>query len=344
MRTACRPPQMRLAARRVALLLAVGAGLAACGQLQPRAVGTPAALAVNPTATAAAATDSSAIDAAAPYIAGLGGTNRRAWNISSVEFVRTTVGAGADLSHVAARGVLTGDAPAWLFIAHGDFQDEGMFIHPLPPRHTLVVLVSPSSRVARVAARIVDQPPDLAQLGPVTAVPFGESATIDKARQLLLGQALPTPTVPTIEVGTPSLVDGKVHIPVDMDGAGISPYSGFNIHLGFSGTFFSFDSASSAGSVLSSPACAGPAPDGFGGVIFGCTTLAGASTSASGLLATFVLAPKSPPGCSNVYLKTLGPPDGGDASTGTYIIDPVTNMPQSVGTANRYIDGSAQPC
>lgn len=335
--------QLPFVALRVAVLLAVGAGLTACGQLQPSAAGTPAAPAASPTAMTVAAADASAIAAAAPYIAGLGGTQLRAWNITDVQFVRTTLGAGDSLTHLLYPGAFISEAPAWLFVAHGNFQDEGMFIHPLPPRHTLVVLVSPAITPG-AAAHIFDQPPELAQLGSVSTVPFGQSPTIDKARQLVPGQALPTPTFPTIEVGAPSLLGGKVEVPVELSGGGIAPYSGFNIHLWWSGERFSFDHASSSGSVIPSPICAPPTSDGFSGVIFACSALGGASVSAGGLLATFVLTPASPPGCSNVALFTLGPPDGGDTSTGTYTIDAATGAPQSIATANRFIDGSAQPC
>lgn len=141
---------------------------------------------------------------------------------------------------------------------------------------------------------------------------------------------------PTITVGAPTLSSGKVQLPLSATGSGFDPYSGFNIHLRWDASIFKFDSANDTGTVINSPFCPAPAVDGDNaGVIYACTATS-TPTTTGGLLATIVLTPVSV-GCSALHLFTLGPPDGGDTTTGTYTIDPSDFTPQT----NTLSDGAA---
>ncbi len=141
---------------------------------------------------------------------------------------------------------------------------------------------------------------------------------------------------PQIVVGAPSLVAGKVNVPINTAGSGFVAYSGFNIRLKWDPTVFSFSSANSTGSVIpGSPFCppANTSLDpGGDGVVFACTGLSGPTTS-TGLLATIVLTPAAS-GCSALHLFTFGPPDGGTSGSGTF-----TNNPTPM--TNTYQDGTA---
>jgi hypothetical protein len=142
---------------------------------------------------------------------------------------------------------------------------------------------------------------------------------------------------PAITVGAPALVADKVQVPVSTTGTGFAAYAGFNIHLRWTPGVFTFDSANSTGSVVPSPLCPAPVLDvDGGGVLYACTALGGASTTAAGLLGTIVLTPAAS-GCSPLHLFTYGGEDAGDATTGTYTIDPDTEDPQPLPS----IDGSA---
>lgn len=142
-------------------------------------------------------------------------------------------------------------------------------------------------------------------------------------------------TGPTITVGTPSLVSGKVQVPIQTTGSGFDPYLGFNVHLRWDPAVFTFSSASNTGTILAQPFCPPAAADGDGGgVAWGCTALGGSSTT-TGLLGTLILTPAAS-GCSALHLFTFGGPDGGTATTGTYTIAE-DFTPQS----NTYQDGAA---
>lgn len=144
-----------------------------------------------------------------------------------------------------------------------------------------------------------------------------------------------TGTGPGMSVGSASLVSGNVEVPISATGSVVDPYFGFNIHLTWDPGVFTFSSANNTGTVINAPFCPPPAVDaGGGGVIFGCTSTGG-STSTTGLLGTIVLTPIS--GCSALHLFTFGPPDNGDSTTGTYTINAADFTAQS----NTYTDGSA---
>lgn len=140
---------------------------------------------------------------------------------------------------------------------------------------------------------------------------------------------------PTITVGTPSLVSGDVVIPINATGAVADAYAGFNIHLQWDDAIFSFDSASNAGTVIPSPFCPSPVPQGTTGVVYACTSIAG-PTSATGLLATITLNVIGT-GCSELHLFTFGPPDDGGSNFGTYTVNAADTTPQS----NALVDGAA---
>ncbi len=144
------------------------------------------------------------------------------------------------------------------------------------------------------------------------------------------------PATPTIFVGTPAMVAGKVQVPVSTAGTGFMPYSGFSVHLRWISSVFTFSSANSGGTVIPSPLCPNPIIDSDGGgATYACAATAG-STTATGLLATIVLTPAAS-GCSALHLFTFGAPDGGVANNGTYTVDANTNAPQTTA----YVDGSA---
>lgn len=137
--------------------------------------------------------------------------------------------------------------------------------------------------------------------------------------------ATATPGEPLITVEHPSPAGGLVQVPVNTTGAGFPPYSGFNLHLRWDPALFRFSSASNSGSVVPSPICAFFIDTDGGGVIYGCTATGDASTSATGLLGTITLQPIGA-GCSLLHLFTITF-DGGDDSTGTYLIGADTNAP-----------------
>lgn len=152
------------------------------------------------------------------------------------------------------------------------------------------------------------------------------------------GTSTPAPEEPSaaISVGVPSLVAGKVEIPISTGGSGFAAYSGFSIHLRWSSAVFSYSSVNITGGVLASPVCANAIADGDGGGVTVACVATGAATSTTGLLATIVLTP-SVSGCSTLHLFTFGPPDNGVASNSTYTVDADTNAPQ----AAQYVDGTA---
>jgi hypothetical protein len=151
--------------------------------------------------------------------------------------------------------------------------------------------------------------------------------------------ATATPGEPFISVHEPSLVNGLVQVPIDTTGTPFPSYSGFNIHLRWDPALFHYSASSSVGSVIPSPFCATSADDDGGGVIYGCTATGTASTSTAGLLATISLQPIGS-GCSGLHLFTMTF-DGGDTSTGTYLIDAGTNTPDHLGGIAYTNDGGA---
>ena len=162
----------------------------------------------------------------------------------------------------------------------------------------------------------------------------------------------PTPGAPAlpsggaaITVGAPSLVAGKVQVPVSTTGTGLAAYSGFSIHLRWDHAVFTYSSANSTGSVVPSPLiCPAGVPDADGGgVIFACAATGSGQTTAAGLLGTIVLTPTGT-GCSVLHLFTYGGADGGDGTTGTFVIDPSTADPEVLTTVDARADQTGQGC
>ena len=142
---------------------------------------------------------------------------------------------------------------------------------------------------------------------------------------------------PQIEVGAPSLMSGKVRVPIVTTGSGFAAYSGFNIHLRWAPSVFSFSSYDTTGTILTgTPFCTSNTAtydsDG-GGVVLGCAFIGGSPASSTGLLATLVLTP-AVSGCSSLHLFTLGGVDAGTSGSGTYTTNPTSQT-------NTYLDGTA---
>jgi len=129
----------------------------------------------------------------------------------------------------------------------------------------------------------------------------------------------PTPSIGgEISLGTPTLAGGNIVVPVNTS-ASPNPYSGANVYVVFDRSLASAVSAG-AGPVLQNPGGALCVSDLTydAGALVACATIGTAETTAAGTLVTFTLAPSAPSGCVALHLFTYGPPDGGDATTGTY--------------------------
>ncbi|MHB8377802.1 MAG: hypothetical protein ACYDEB_12735 [Dehalococcoidia bacterium] len=137
---------------------------------------------------------------------------------------------------------------------------------------------------------------------------------------------------PQFSFGAPTLVSGKVQIPVLISGSGFSPYVGFALHLRWDPTVFHFSSATNTGGLFDAGGfCPAADPNTFdadgGGVQYSCTTLTGPKT-ATGQLALISITPLGT-GCSSVHMFTYGPPDGGTGATGTYTVNDGDFQPQA---------------
>lgn len=156
--------------------------------------------------------------------------------------------------------------------------------------------------------------------------------------------AYATGTGPTIVVGSPSLVSGKVQLPVYAWGYVANAYSGFGLHVRWDPNVFSLSNVDPTGGVFDPSAgtgavCAGPNTSTYdsdgGGMVYGCGAPQ-ATTVTFHVLVTVILTPAAS-GCSAIHLFTYGPADNGDATSGTYTINGVDNTPES----NQYRDGAA---
>ncbi len=269
-----------------------------------------------------------AIAKATNILAGGSGSARfGAANVTALMYIQTTggqagalVGQSVDPSQV--------NSPAWLFVENGKFQNLGLHgATPTPAVQTLWVLAI--SGYTALNTGITDQPINLASLGVPVAIPPGQIPAVDAVRAPL-----------SIAVGTPSLVSGKVQVPINAGNpfnASLVPYTGFNIHLRWDAAVFTLSSANNTGSVLPSSFCLTSVTqdtDGAG-VILSCAST-GSQTTATGLLATIVLTPAAS-GCSNLHLFTYVGRDHGDTTTGTYVINAFSNQPLPV----QDVDGRA---
>jgi hypothetical protein len=125
-----------------------------------------------------------------------------------------------------------------------------------------------------------------------------------------------------ISIGTPSLVDGEIHVPV-LTSAPEDAYHGAQIDVTYDTSMLTFSSAA-VGDTLSSIGdgafCVEQKSSGVGGALFACTVLGRDGATAAGTLAVFVFDPKTTSGCATLHLYSYGPPDGGTVEDGTYSI------------------------
>jgi hypothetical protein len=174
---------------------------------------------------------------------------------------------------------------------------------------------------------------------PPTSIPGVGATSMTAAKTATPPLSQPTipasPTTVNIAVGLPSLVGSKVYVPVITTGSG-AVYSGFSVHLRWDRAVFSSSPADSSGSTLEAPFCPAPILDSDGGGATYSCIATGGLTKATGLLTTIVLSPAGS-GCSALHLFTYGDPDGGDAITGTFLVDAGSSKP----LAAQYVDGSA---
>jgi hypothetical protein len=134
-----------------------------------------------------------------------------------------------------------------------------------------------------------------------------------------------------LSIGKPSIVGGSLVVPI-VKSATDDPYNQVAVHLRFDGSLYG-PPAMGYAITMSDPlewGCLPTRPDVDGnGLSADCLVDSVPSVTASGVIANFTLAPKISIGCSNLHLVTLGAPDNGDGSTGTYTVDPVTESAQS---------------
>ncbi|MHB8376573.1 MAG: hypothetical protein ACYDEB_06410, partial [Dehalococcoidia bacterium] len=181
-----------------------------------------------------------------------------------------------------------------------------------------------------------------------TSTPTPTTTPTETSTPTMTSTPSPLPTVshrgPPLAVGTPSLVAGKLQVPIVAQGTAVDPYNAYTLHLRWDPTLFTLSGARTTGTVFGQTAfCLPPQRDGDGaGVAIACTSVGGSTTN-SGLLATILLAPVSS-GCSILHLFTFGPPDHGDANTGTFTV----NAANSTVQTNTYVDGTTNsagaPC
>lgn len=155
---------------------------------------------------------------------------------------------------------------------------------------------------------------------------LGIVAGVVTVMAVLANGALAAPA--QIKFGTTpaSVSSGTFTLEVVTSGSGLDPYKGFNIHLTFNKSAVNVTTVSNSGTVILSPFCPSPVIDNAtGNVTYACTALGGSTTTA-GLLAAFTFEVKGS-GCSDIHIFTFGPPDGGNAATGTYLVGE-DNKPQ----------------
>jgi hypothetical protein len=293
-----------------------------------------------------------AISRAAQQLTGERGVVSRV-RLDNVSYVQTTAGQALmlfDDSYLRnlASYDMTRDTPVWAFVALGSFRP-AVWDRLTRPTDALVSLpamwvVVPQGGYDFALGDPTIKIPDLTTLGKPIEIKRGQAPGTDlDTVRAPSGESTPTPGAPPplapvaglgIAVGAPSLSGGKVRVPVNSTGTGVPVYSAFNIHLRWNSAVFSFDSANLTGGVIPSGICAAFADSDGGGARYAC--IAGAETTATGLLATIVLSPAAS-GCSSLHLFTLGAPDNGDEITGTFILRPDGEALQPA----QYVDGSA---
>lgn len=161
------------------------------------------------------------------------------------------------------------------------------------------------------------------------------------------GDASASGTGGQLSMGAPLHLGGDVVVPI-LATASSTEFSGFNIHVLFDNSMFSFNPSSGfqSGGVLESSGatsfCLAVVTDGGHGITGTCNIVGTGSTTSGGTLATITLIPTAT-GCSNLHLFTYGPPDGGTSTTGTYTIDAATTTVQSNSYGVIDINSCAMP-
>jgi hypothetical protein len=321
-----------------------GAGCTSSGATAQKAINPPRPTPGTANPADLVPTFANALTRATDTLAGRSGDARfSADAVTSVMYFHTTAGPAA---RAVGQGIdpSLADDEAWLFVEHGSFSFLGFHDStPTPPVSTMWVLAihGYSALAADVTGHLID----VSALGPPTVIARGQVPAIDTARVAVPGAPVgitPTPETPgksVISVGNPTPVSGLVRIPVSTVGTSLPAYTGFNIHLRWDPALFHYSADDSSGTIITSPSCATAADSDGGGVVFGCTSLGGASTTDPGLLGTIALQPVGS-GCSELHLFTLTG-DHGDGSTGTYVVDVGTNTPDHLGAADYTVDSGA---
>ena len=207
---------------------------------------------------------------------------------------------------------------------------------PAPPTPTHSPTVTPTDTPTAVATPTNATVPAATETPTAASTPTSSSTPTPTHTPVLTATETPPAIArgPTIQIGTPSLAGGVVQVPIETAGGGFDSYDGFNLHLRWAPTVFGLSAVDGGGTVIEGSDCWPTIPDGDGGgVTFSCT--AGGPTTVNGVLATLMLAPLNM-GCSTLHMVTLGSPDNGDVSTGSYTVDAATKDPQ----ANTYVDGT----
>jgi hypothetical protein len=174
--------------------------------------------------------------------------------------------------------------------------------------------------------------------------------------------AAPSPTAPPTSItyagpaklvlGAPSLVDGAVVVTLRLEGDPAQPYSGFSVHLRWDPRVFALARATSRGGIFDLETggpgafCAGPSnvlDDDGGGFTMGCVFLGPRATTAAGLLATITLTPRAA-GCSAIHIETYGAADGGDSSTGSFLVASPSITPEATLYEDTSSSDRGVPC
>lgn len=162
-------------------------------------------------------------------------------------------------------------------------------------------------------------------------------------------------TGPEIKVGPITAQGDQLSVVISSAGSGFTPYTGFSIHLRWDPGVFTMSSATSNGGLFDAASgkavCVGPQTSTFdsdgGGMLLACALVGGQGISDVGTLITVVLAVNGS-ACTRLHLTTLGPPDGGDTSSGTYTMNPDADgnvLPQTNQLTDAVIDAkTGGPC
>jgi hypothetical protein len=249
---------------------------------------------------------------------------------------------GETLSLRGVKAVVYGEGNLWVETADVTFAIDAFAATPEERRRNVTRIATQlegANAKARKITKTTDFAPATGSAETSTTVPGSSSTPL--ATQQTPAPPPGQPTIPapattlTIAVGAPSLVGGRVYVPITTTGAD-SIYSGFSVHLRWDSAVFSASPANTSGSTLDAPFCPDPIVDGDGGGATYSCIATGGPTKATGLLTTIVLSPAAS-GCSALHLFTYGATDGGDAITGTFLVDAGSSKP----LAAQYVDGSA---